>query len=528
MLLTATIFAQDLPRIAVYVTGDIGDNEKRILATSMLTALATSGHYMAAERSNAFLAEIESEWAKLPSGAVMDNNQISELGKRFDIGRVCIASITSAFGEYHISARVIDVETEAIVLIGQSHGPLRTMNDLTSFAEEIVKSILSRQVTRPRSQPIPTIGPVFPTEPAPAVHVYPPQEAVRVRQTQVAEVPPPSIPAPVIPPGVKPNIALYITSSGGSSTTARTITPLVANGLSRALSGSGSFSAANRTNDINRQLGHAQGGGLTEQQMRDVASQLGIHYLCIVKINFGAGGSFGLEVELANAAAGRTVTTINLANLNRNTVATSMVNIGRELLAEMAEMGGAEQVAGQTPVTDDWNGEIIYGADGRFIPAGEPYIDRVATEQGFDGESAKITFYLAPRYILPLTSGVPKWGLGAEMGLIFDNNVYLGIDGGGGGSGGAGNGGFGLTLGGVIDLSDDAQLFLGGFLGYWTEAWIERNWNMWNGRWEREKIRKSGIIGPSIKLRLSVVEFSYRLLVGDGFINQFMAGLHFQ
>jgi hypothetical protein len=53
-----------------------------------------------------------------------------------------------------------------------------------------------------------------------------------------------------------------------------------------------------------------------------------------------------LEVQLANAAAGRTVTTINLQDLNRSTIAKAMLDTGRELLAVLTEMSGPVQTAG--------------------------------------------------------------------------------------------------------------------------------------------------------------------------------------
>jgi len=61
LTLCAVAMAQDLPRIAVYVTGDVHDNEKEALGTQMLASLVNSGRYKGIERSNSFLAEIEKE-----------------------------------------------------------------------------------------------------------------------------------------------------------------------------------------------------------------------------------------------------------------------------------------------------------------------------------------------------------------------------------------------------------------------------------------------------------------------------------
>ncbi|MDR3012350.1 MAG: CsgG/HfaB family protein [Chitinispirillales bacterium] len=143
VLLSASVFAQDLPRIAVYVTGDASsENEKRALGTLILATLVNSGRYMGIERSRAFLAEIEREQITQRSGAV-DDNQISALGRQFGVKYVCIADITPAFGAFQVSARIVDVETARIVFIGEASSPLKTMDDLTRVSDEVVHKMFS-------------------------------------------------------------------------------------------------------------------------------------------------------------------------------------------------------------------------------------------------------------------------------------------------------------------------------------------------------------------------------------------------
>ncbi|MCL2183323.1 MAG: CsgG/HfaB family protein [Chitinispirillia bacterium] len=143
--IAAPVLAQDQPRIAVYVTGNIGDDEKSALGTVMLSSLVNSGRYRGIERSGAFLAEIEREQTIQRSGAI-DDSQISELGRQFGVKFVCIAAITPAFGSYQISARVVDVETAEVVFIGQAFSPLQSAQDLTQASEEVV-SIMFRGQT---------------------------------------------------------------------------------------------------------------------------------------------------------------------------------------------------------------------------------------------------------------------------------------------------------------------------------------------------------------------------------------------
>jgi hypothetical protein len=148
-VIASAAFAQDLPKIAVYVTGDVSSNEKDALGTRMLASLVNSGRYMAIERSNAFLAEIDKEHIRQRSGAI-DDSQISELGKQFGVKFVCIAAITPAFGDFQVSARIIDVETAVVVFIGESASPLKSMADLARVSDRVVKNMFGVRSTPER------------------------------------------------------------------------------------------------------------------------------------------------------------------------------------------------------------------------------------------------------------------------------------------------------------------------------------------------------------------------------------------
>ena len=182
LLFSTTIFAQDLPRIAVYVTGDIDDNGNRALSARMLTALVRSGRYTGAERPNAFIAEVETKQGEL-SGGVLDDDQISELGKQFGINFVCVANITSAFGEYSVSARIIDVENVTTTLAGTAHGQLRTMDDLAHIVDGVVQDMFGE----PARQPQHIVAP----QPKPEPEPEPASVSVTVTFT------PPPLPTPV-------------------------------------------------------------------------------------------------------------------------------------------------------------------------------------------------------------------------------------------------------------------------------------------------------------------------------------------
>ena len=140
-LSAAAVFADDLPRIAVYVTGNVGDDEKKALGTRMLASLINSKRYKGIERTNSFLAEIEKEQVKQMSGDI-DDNQISALGKQFGVKFVCIADITPAYGSFQVSARIINVETAEVDFIGDATSKLKTIDDLTQVSEIVVRKML--------------------------------------------------------------------------------------------------------------------------------------------------------------------------------------------------------------------------------------------------------------------------------------------------------------------------------------------------------------------------------------------------
>ncbi|MDR2591711.1 MAG: leucine-rich repeat domain-containing protein [Chitinispirillales bacterium] len=142
MFVSVTAYTQSLPKIAVYVTGGVGvhKDEKKALGTRILSALVERGHFIAIERSDVFLAEIDKEQAKQRSGAI-DDSQISALGKQYGVRYVCAADITPAFGGFQVSARIIDVETAVVAFIGDANSPLKSMDDLEQVSDEVVRKM---------------------------------------------------------------------------------------------------------------------------------------------------------------------------------------------------------------------------------------------------------------------------------------------------------------------------------------------------------------------------------------------------
>jgi hypothetical protein len=215
MLISAAAFAQDLPRIAVYVTGDVSENEKTALGTRMLASFVNSGRYRGIERSGAFLAEIQREQTTQRSGAI-DDSQISELGKQFGVRFVCIAAITPAFGSFQVSARIVDVETAEVVFIGEAFSPLSSAADLTQVSDEVVKVMFREQtVVKPEpiiepapEEPKPNLEPVHKPEPKPEPQqITRPSEPIPATPTPAPKLEPKPVAQPTAPQKSSPKPA---------------------------------------------------------------------------------------------------------------------------------------------------------------------------------------------------------------------------------------------------------------------------------------------------------------------------------
>ena len=140
VLFTTVVFTQDLPKIAVYVTGDLSESEKRALGTEMLSALVKIERFTAVERSAAFAVEIERELKTQHSGAI-DDDQISRLGKQFGVRFVCIADAAIAFGSHQVSARILNVETAEVLFIGRASGNLNSMQALETLSSNVINDM---------------------------------------------------------------------------------------------------------------------------------------------------------------------------------------------------------------------------------------------------------------------------------------------------------------------------------------------------------------------------------------------------
>lgn len=127
-----------LPKVAVYVTRTGNRDVDVVLGDQLVTGFSESGAYIAVERSNAILKQLQKETNYQYSGAVVDNQRMAELGKQFGVQFVCVAKTINWGGAYFITARLVDVETaEAIKICNIENKKIRNTFDVITTAQDI-------------------------------------------------------------------------------------------------------------------------------------------------------------------------------------------------------------------------------------------------------------------------------------------------------------------------------------------------------------------------------------------------------
>ena len=492
MVMASAAFAQDLPKIAVYVTGNVGADEKEALGTRILTSLVNSGRYMAIERSNAFLAEIDKEHIKQRSGAI-DDSQISELGKQFGVKFVCIAAITPAFGDYQVSARIVDVETAVVVFIGESASPLKSMADLARVSDQVVKNMFGGQTT-PELQHKPPAD-----EPSAR---YPVDGAIQegIGAQNVASV------------RKKRNYDDYFTWRYLPIASPIYWCLPAYNVELGSIWRNGMFLGVDLgfVGDIHS-LPHVVGGGFNFGKSFELAHDF----------NLAFGGSLGLWFNYPPNSGG-------------------FYWIGPFVRLRYNIFEVSYRVLFGTEERDDGS----YDSYGYYnASSGLGATNQVGVGLYLEGTSkrfgqSRYDYYFAFRY-LPITSPV-YWELLAydiEAGWVWGDGMSFGIDFGLALEDSRGHHiGGGFNFGKSFELPNDFNLALGGSLGLWFTTGREKVRLEYFSEDYYDNVNSFLFLGPFVRLRYSIFELSYRALFGDkkplssdiGFSNQFGIGFYFE
>ena len=128
-------------KVAIYVTGEVEDNYKKVIGSKLVSSITRSQRFTAVERTAAFLSALEDEYGKMVSGDVRDD-QIAKLGQQFGVRYVLVADVSELFEQMFVSARMIDVETAQIINATEANNYVESLEGLTQLAESIIAGLM--------------------------------------------------------------------------------------------------------------------------------------------------------------------------------------------------------------------------------------------------------------------------------------------------------------------------------------------------------------------------------------------------
>ncbi len=134
-----SVFAQENKRVAILnPDGQISDGIKNIVREEISNVIVNSSTYSVVERT--MIDKVFAE-AKFQSEGLVDNSQISELGKMMGADLVCYGSVVSLGYNFYISLKMVNVTTGKVIL--QSTGTTKHgMDDLISESRIIVNKMI--------------------------------------------------------------------------------------------------------------------------------------------------------------------------------------------------------------------------------------------------------------------------------------------------------------------------------------------------------------------------------------------------
>ncbi len=144
----------NMKKVAVYVTPNETSKEiGKVFGDKLVAGFTSSGRYIAIERTNSFISQLNKEQKYQREGAV-DDDDISRLGRQSGVRYVCVTDITDVMNEKFVSVRLVDVETAEIANTYEIGGTMNSMENCltlaTKVADELSKGTLAEQAEEAR------------------------------------------------------------------------------------------------------------------------------------------------------------------------------------------------------------------------------------------------------------------------------------------------------------------------------------------------------------------------------------------
>ena len=467
-LFCVSAFAQDLPKITVYISGNIRADEKRALETRMLASIFKSGRYRVVDRSEESSNKLATEHIKQRDGSV-DEEQIKRLGKQYGVDFICIADITQVFNMFQVSVRILDVETMEVVFADNDSDQLRSMDGLPRALDKVWEKMFSNQTaTAPKPEAAPT-----PAQPVAA------ESNLEHPAAKPEEPEPSTIPMTVVSKSYDRYFTwryLPIASPAYLGLPANNVETgwVWRNGVFFGVD----FEAAEDFHNYNYR--GRSGLGLN----------IGKSFELTPGYNLALGSSLGFWVWDGG--------------YNENN-GFDWIGPFVRLRYRVFELSYRALVSSRKE--DRYDSERGYYSEGGYKFGVSNQVGIGLRFEGSErfGQPRNYDDYFALRY-LPVASPVyvSPVAYNIEYGWILGNGMFMGIDFGAAADlHGVNNAGFGFNLGKSFELAHEFNFALGGSLGYWLTS-DDDNYQ------EQQYF----FFGPFVRLRYSILELSYRALFG--------------
>jgi len=140
LLLNVTAMAQDR-KVAIFdPAGNVDNSIKEIIREEISSIIVNTGGYTVLERQ---LIDRVLEENRFQAGGLVDDSQVSEIGKRMGANLVVVTNITAlGNANYYISCKIIDVQTARIEKQKTAQSS-RNVSDLITVVQKAVTEMLS-------------------------------------------------------------------------------------------------------------------------------------------------------------------------------------------------------------------------------------------------------------------------------------------------------------------------------------------------------------------------------------------------
>ncbi len=141
LLLVGLMQAQTMKKVAVFdPEGNVVESIKHIVREEISNAIVNTPNYAVVERS--MIEKVLAE-SKFQSEGLVDDSQISELGRMMGADYVCYGSIAGIGNNYYISLKMVDVIT-ARVMLQRTGTTEEGMKDLISLVEGLAYQLVNK------------------------------------------------------------------------------------------------------------------------------------------------------------------------------------------------------------------------------------------------------------------------------------------------------------------------------------------------------------------------------------------------